>query len=616
MIKLLKGLMLMAQKKTGIPAVNNESKPSTSKPKPKPKPKSLPTPSMNPTPKICLIDTSPDVYQLLTEKLYDCETATLGQYVDTPKRNYDDRSFLSALVSIPSNLHEFQVVVVDLASTDTVSEAEAEVNLKFTSGDSAHALLSSYPEQVFNSKGYGARSLYREADELLNRESLIVVFAKENVDVDYKVVRIQRSGNSIVNQFSYSTLKVCPGISGFRNKSGKKIHARETKLSPVLKKHLDGSSYEVTFDHPKVWNEGSAVLDEKFVPVLENNAGEIVGYFAHVRKGYILVLPQIYRKAEFIVDLFECLAEDLPNIFPYNGMFSWLDDGSYPLPGERELNSERQTIEENYRTAVAKNEAAIRELKDDYKFLRVMLSGTGDELVDAVKDFLNWLDFASVTTMDEHAEDALEEDIQVELMPGILVIEVKGIGGTSKDKECSQISKIKHRRMEARQAFDVSGLYIVNHQRYVSPDHRTNPPFTPNQVKDAELDKRGLVTTYQLYNAYFDISRGLITKEHVRQQLLSFGLVNISPSLEELGVANEVFKSGRVAILQLQDKIIKVGTALYVCKGGTCEARNIISLQVNDVSAEEARSGEVGIELDRPIRKGSTFYLLKSMQGS
>ena len=117
----------------------------------------------------------------------------------------------------------------------------------------------------------------------------------------------------------------------------------------------------------------------------------------------------------------------------------------------------------------------------------------------------------------------------METEDGLLVIEIKGIGGTSTDGQCSQIEKIKNRRMQERRNFDVFGLYIVNHQRYQPPLLRENPPFKREQIQDAENDKRGLLTTWQLFNLYFSIKNGCISKEEARKALLKYGLIEFSP---------------------------------------------------------------------------------------
>lgn len=568
--------------------------------------------AVNAIPKVCLVDMEADVHALLAEKLYDCTTSTLGGDVSSPKKSPGMQSFLRPLVKLPSNLHEFHVVVVDLAKTDVVDESEARAELKNTSGKTAYALVSSYPEQVFNSKGFGSNRFSHEIGEVLKRESVVVVFAAENHRIHYDLAEIGMHSTKVVERLDCDTLRVCDGIKSFKNKFGEtvELHKEETGFHSILAKYLNVATYEVVFSHPTVWKDGKYEPDENFVPLLTNAIGEIIGYIAFEDKGAVFVLPQISRKSDFLVELFDKLSAIFPEVFPYNGMFGWLDDGSCPLPGEQEIRKARTDIEAKYLADITENEAVITRLKDEYNFLRVMLSGTGEELVAAVRDYLIWLGFSSAETMDEHSEDVLEEDIQVQLDPGLLVIEVKGIGGTSKDKECAQVAKIKNRRQEERRAWDVSALYIVNHQRYVSPKLRVNPPFTSNQIRDAQLDKRGLITTYQLYNAYFDILRGLFTKDEVRKQLLTFGHVEIvPPDLVEVGIVKEVFQQGRVAILQLGGAMMSVGSKLYVLKNKVYEIRYVVGLQMNGVDVNEATGGEVGIQLDEVVKKGSRIYL-------
>ncbi|MGN2387974.1 hypothetical protein ACTACB_16525 [Pseudomonas syringae] len=566
----------------------------------------------NAIPKICLVDTEADVCALLTQKLYDCTLATLGGDVSSPKSKPGMQSFLRPLVQLPSNLHEFHVIVVDLASSQVVEESEARVELKNTSGKKAYALVSSYPEQVFKSKGFGARRLAHEIREVLKAESVVVIFAAENHNIHYEVAEIGIHGPRVVEEWDYNTLRLCDGIRDFKNKFGKivELYKDETRFHSLLNKYLSAASYEVVFTHPQVFKNGKYEPDETFVPLLSNAMGEIVGYAVFVDKGAVFVLPQITRKADFLIELFDDFAAIFPNLFPYSGRFGWLNDGTCPLPGEQEVRNKRVDIEAKYLADVAESEAEITGLRTKFNFLRVMLSGTGDELVVAVRDYLVWLGFSSVETMDEHSKDVLEEDIQVQLEPGLLVIEVKGIGGTSKDKECAQIAKIKNRRQEERRAWDVSALYIVNHQRYIPPKLRINPPFSQNQIKDAQLDKRGLITTCQLYDAYFDIVRGLVTKDDVRKQLLEFGHVKIAPpELVEIGVVEEVFQQGRIAILQLGEATVFVGMKLYVLKNNVYEVREITSLKLNDLDVDEATGGEIGIRLDAAIKKGSQIYL-------
>ena len=143
--------------------------------------------------------------------------------------------------------------------------------------------------------------------------------------------------------------------------------------------------------------------------------------------------------------------------------------------------------------------------------------------------FLQWLEFADVQIVDEETTTFNEEDIRIKCSKGLLIIEVKGLHGTSTDDDCRQIDKIKHRREKERQAFDVYGLYIVNHQKHLPPIIRDNPPFKEQQINDAVIEERGLLTTWQLFNVFFSIESGVISKKDTRETLTQFGLVSFKP---------------------------------------------------------------------------------------
>lgn len=120
-------------------------------------------------------------------------------------------------------------------------------------------------------------------------------------------------------------------------------------------------------------------------------------------------------------------------------------------------------MEDEYKKSLVEIEGKIEKNQIKYQFLHDLITETGDSLVKSIEHFLVWLGFENIVNMDEANPEIKEEDLQVPLKNGLLVVEAKGIGGTSKDSECSQISKIKYRRAKERGRFDVFALYIVNH---------------------------------------------------------------------------------------------------------------------------------------------------------
>lgn len=354
--------------------------------------------TLNPTPKVCLVDMESSVNELLKKRLYDCTPGTLGAYVDAPKSRSGMQNFIVPLTSLPPNLHEYDVVVIDLAAKTRVDLSEATADLKNVSGKSTYALLSAYPEQVFNSKAFGADKFSSKVSEMLEKESILIVFASENENVVYDIVEIGNHSNHVVDHSHCDTLRLCDGIGEFKNKHGRKIALAEpsSRFSSLLGKYLNGAEYDVVFPHPKTWDNGKYVASSEFHPLLINDAGEVVSYVTSVGQGFLFVLPQIKNKAEFLEEFFDSLAAVFHKVFPYNGLFSWLNDGSYPLPGELELLQQRKTIEAKYKTDISDNETAVTNLKDEFKFLRDMLSESGDPLVEAVQEYFKWLGFSSV----------------------------------------------------------------------------------------------------------------------------------------------------------------------------------------------------------------------------
>lgn len=566
------------------------------------------------TPQICLFDFKKSTTETLKKASYNCSTGTLGKLVRVPNNRRDQQHFLSLNLSFPENIHEFDILAFNMSYFEETDHEKSQVSLNNVTGKSTYALLSAFPEKLFNPRPYATRILSKEINELLKKESIVIIFADKNESVHYQEVEINSYQNQITKEHDLSNTCFYDGFPYCYNKSGLKMKApeKETKLTPLLLKYAQDASYQLAFHHPTHWESNhKQVKDNNFMPLLVNNGDEIISFYHAHSKGAVLVFPDINDKEGFLLELLNNnLSEIFPNIFPFHGQFGWLDDGSYLLPGESKLIEDRKEIENQYNKAVIENENSIVKLKDDFKFLRDLISESGDNLVDAVEHYLNWLGFPNVINFDDTNPEILEEDIQVDCGDKFLVVEIKGIGGTSTDKDCAQVSKIRYRRAEQRNKFDVFGLYIVNHQRYTPPESRCNPPFTENQINDARLDKRGLITTYDLYKAYEQIENGVITKEEVREKLFQHGLIKLTPSnLVSLGKPEELFMSGKVAIVNIEGLKLKTGMDIFVSKNGIFNKQQIASLRVNDQDVDEISDGEVGIKFSDVIKKNSELFI-------
>ena len=169
---------------------------------------------------------------------------------------------------------------------------------------------------------------------------------------------------------------------------------------------------------------------------------------------------------------------------------SWLTNQEYELPEIIKLNRDKEEALRLYEKTIVQKDEEIKSIRIKYEFLYDMLIETGDTLVTNVKQYLEWLGFDNVQSMDEEVKEGedFQEDLQIRLDNNeLLIIEVKGLYGTSKDNECSQISKIELRRIHERIYSNVHSLYVVNNERGKEPLKRQIPPFTESQIHDAEF---------------------------------------------------------------------------------------------------------------------------------
>ena len=563
------------------------------------------------TPLVFLFDCEEGVAEGLRDLRINIHRGSFGEIIQVNNKAHEQK-FINLNYDFPLNLHEFDVVVLDLTNDKTKDYDPRQHQLGNVSGNTAHALLSAYPEQIFDPRPLSIKIASRYLNELSEKKSIIIAFCGSEKRSEYQFVEITGRGADITSREKVSNFDFYQEFPGCKFRHGVKVNLpkEEPALSPLFLKHLDDIVFETVFYHPTVWQDGKNQKSKNFIPLLLNERGEIVSYAHFVRKTIVLVFPDIKNKPGFVSELFKTyLPEIAPEIFPFHGEFKWLDGGDYPLPGESQLRLNRGEIEEKYKKDVAANDEALARLKEAYRFLTDLISETGEPLVAAVAHYLKWLGFESVINLDDTEPELLEEDIQIDCGNRFLVIEIKGLGGTSTDKDCAQISKIKYRRAEQRGKFDVYGLYVVNHQRYMPPRLRSNPPFTTAQIKDAELDKRGLLTTYELYNAYFLIEEGVVTKAEVQEAIFKMGLIRIEPTgLVKLGNVNELYMDGRVVILNLPSVTVSIGDVLLIKKQENFLKAIIESLQVNGKEVKSCSGGEVGIRLSISIKKNSEVF--------
>lgn len=567
--------------------------------------------------KICALNLDEALINYLSER-FDVYKGSLGQRIDVSKLNIHGL-YLLPHDDIPENIHEYEVFIGDMQNDSLIPYVNNEHTKTCITGYDAYYLYSESPQTVYNMRPYGAYILKEELLKHRERPAIKIVFQAKREEFNYIIKDprwYQVKSNETHHNYEYLT-DFCREAA-----CGKEVKLVDDKLSRRLfEPFLNDISYCQTYYFPKKWDSESSnsVPDEAFVPLLKNRCGEIVS-FAYINTDEItIILPQTKRKVELLDRVFqEIVFKNFSDYFPEVKESMWLNNAKYSLPNHELLIQNKEDITEKYNTDIKNIDKEIEKNKQKYGFLHTLLTATDSELVQAMITYLQWLGFSNVIDKDHTRKEGkpLEEDIQIDLGEnGLLVIEVKGIGGTSTDSECSQIHKIVYRRARERNKFDVHGLYIVNNELHKEPLKRTIPPFTEEQKTDAINDNRGLAYTWQFFNLYFAIEDGIITKEDARTALLKDGVIEFSPNLINVGVPYKFYKNNTVACLEIAEKTIKVGDYFYYCIDGRWRKAKVTSIQKNKEEVSITSNGEFGFGVEHKIPSNTSLYIKGSEGG-
>lgn len=567
-------------------------------------------------PKICAIDLEQEIIEALRAKGLDCYSGTLGAQVKVPNSGRQNTHPCLSNFDFPPNLHEYDIVIVDLQKQEPIQYIESEHTHSLFKGSEQFVLLSSYPETVFDPRSLSSSFLRGKLRDFFSHETIVIIFCSAQEVSEYHPARITRSGSYADNPVQHSLYDFIPQLPSTYNKIGKNVtvsHIRED-IRSFLQKYSKNFVYEIVFQHPTKWvqDERKNVERNDFIPLLLNSSNEIIGFVDSQKTSAVFAFPQLQdAKKDFLLEFIDELLPGLfPKIFPYSEQFSWLKSGNYLLPNQASLLARKGKLEDEYKLALIEIESELERNQSKYQFLQDLITETGDLLVKSVECFLIRIGFKNIINMDETNPEIKEEDLQIPLGRGLLVVEIKGIGGTSKDSDCSQINKIKYRRSRERNSLDVFALYIVNHQRYLPPFERKNPPFNENQIKDAQSDERGLLTTYELFKLYNNIEQGFITNEDARTSLLRFGLVQFKPSNSYLlGYPLEVHHKGQVVILCISNITVNKGASIIVCNEESWFRSEILEIKLDNKTVETVYKGEIGVKLSLGVLKTSELWL-------
>ena len=567
--------------------------------------------------RVLCVDMEQDIIDFLKSESLEVYNGSLGPIIDA--RNFESNWDVLPLkldLNIPDNLHEYSVIIEDLSAhreTITYDYTKNDVKGKFYDAeDNFRCLCLKRPQNIFDPVPFGAAFI---ANSLKYKEDFLIkiLFQAKRYEVGYYQMNSNYYRDEVFGRFSNYQY-----VNNFtlNAKCGDRIIVADNKLAKMLFVGLEEQiSYVQTYFHSYHYDtDGITRINNKnFLPLLTNGQGEIISYaYYEENKCITIMFPILLDKRLLLERLFkDFLYQTFSELFPMQKENSWLTNREYELPEILKLNRDKEEALRIYEESIAQKDKAIKDIREKYNYLFDMLTESGETLVNKVKRYLEWLGFDNVQSMDEEVKEGedFQEDLQIHLDNNeLLIIEVKGLHGTSKDNECSQISKIELRRIHERKYSNVHAVYIVNNERGKEPLKRQIPPFTETQIKDAEFAHRAMAYTYQLFNLYFEIESGIISKEEARNALFQNGLVDFRSNFKSIGKPYDYFKNNKVACVELHDTILSVGDKVYFEDDRKrLNVVEIVNIQVNRQNTQTARDGKVGIEFNMKVPKGAVL---------
>ena len=348
------------------------------------------------------------------------------------------------------------------------------------------------------------RGAFRARDAFertLNAGGAFVVFADAKTHID--VINARHTGGEYGRIYDdepfpfdvWDFLGELSGI-GVTSDEGTEMEAvDQSPLGRLVAEHLADAEFVCTL-------QPSHENADPWVILAENKFGEAVAICrCRGAAGSVIVLPQLARKAEFLVKLFSNVLPELsPHLFPNIADAKWTQRAEYELPRVLELKAKQQEIE---RRAIEEIEALSAELANERQangWIQDLLTGTDLALVVAVKKALTEIGFSKVIDIDDERDregKSRREDLQVRDESPTLIVDVKGISGFPADEDALQADKHAAIRMREEKRTDILGLSIINHQRHLPPLERENVmPFRQELVDAAHERSLGLMTAW------------------------------------------------------------------------------------------------------------------------
>jgi hypothetical protein len=536
-------------------------------------------------PQIFLIDTDEDISKAILKSWSNIGTGTLGTPYETPT----DSDWRPVIQNKPlGKFEESDLIIVDLSSKKLAHHAPGEKHTPTGEVD----LWAKCDKGWIDARVRTVLSAKADLNRIVRNGGVLIIFAAPDSPMNFQWATVSNYRMSTRSTVDGGVWNLADPLDRLRvdAESGSVINVTDNSpIGSLLKRHLTGAEFTCVFS--SVWDH-----DSTWKSLATNKYGVSVAVSAEHGNGHIFVLPQLIEKARFIEELLgSILPEIVPNLFPDIEKGKWTHRPEYELERVKELESRKALVIAEAEKQLNNIQQEIDENRAANGWLHDLITGTGDDLVNAIKIALSELGFQRVIDVDEIRDaegKSRREDLRIEDGDPLLIVDIKGVGGRAGDDDIMQANKHALINMRELDRTNIQGLSIINQQRHLPPLERDNNEAFRKEIVDfAGETGLGLLTAFDLYRIVVNKQRHGWLPDWVKPLFFRHQRITAVPThYKYLGTISKVFTE--VFGMHILENEIEVGDYLAVEGDIYFEEVEVLSIQVENVEVTSAAVGD------------------------
>ncbi|VVP64947.1 hypothetical protein PS907_01165 [Pseudomonas fluorescens] len=558
-------------------------------------------------PKIFLIDTHEAIHKALQKNWANIGTGTLGIPYKVPTASGWRPVIQNKALR---KFEESDLIIIDLAPKGLADKASGEKHAP----DEEVDLWAKCDKGWIDARVRTVLLAKKDFNRIVMNGGVLIIFAGPDSPMEFQWASSDHRGlvyKSGVSGGVWNLVEPMDSITVVPESGSAISVTGDSPIRNLLKRHLDGAEFTCTFK-PNWAN------DKTWTSLATNKYGLDVSLVAEHGYGVVMIFPQLADKSSFIGELLgDVLPEIIPGLFPEIEKGMWTHLPEYELEQVIELEAKKIIVTAKAEKELNNIQQEIIMHRSANGWLHDLITGTGDDLVNAVKIALSELGFERVVDVDEIRDaegKSRREDLRIEDGDATLIIDIKGVGGKASDDDLMQANKHAMINMKELNKTTMQGLSIINQQRHLPPLQRdNNEPFRQEILDFAGETGLGLMTTFDLYRIVVNKRRHGWSSNWVKPLFYGHQRITTIPvHYQYIGTVSKVYTE--VFGIHILENGIQVGDYLSVEGDIYFEEVEVESIQVNKVDVKSATVGDpAGFkwrENAMRLREGMRVYAL------